>query len=321
MRLASILAPALLALAASSPAEAARNPRNSALLSNVKTLTLRKGQMTAARRVSPIPQLTCIGGDAKGLYEVDVMRCKNAGSDYDDENIQWTCQASLPEEFKLASADVICEGYDSPDDPYVLKGSCGVEYRLMLTSKGLEKYGNRRANWDDSYGSQDGEKISQGITILFWLIFFGVVLWMIFAACVVGGGDARDRNTWTGPRFDGGGGGGGWGGPGDDPPPPYSPRPPYSHERKSYPANAAGNQGWRPGFWSGALGGAAAGYLAGNRGTRGSNSTFAGPSNRGRRTWGGNAGEGPSGTYRGSSSPAPSTTRHQSTGFGETRRR
>ncbi|KAK7707350.1 hypothetical protein SLS57_009371 [Botryosphaeria dothidea] len=208
MRLASILAPALLALAASSPAEAARNPRNSALLSNVKTLTLRKGQMTAARRVSPIPQLTCIGGDAKGLYEVDVMRCKNAGSDYDDENIQWTCQASLPEEFKLASADVICEGYDSPDDPYVLKGSCGVEYRLMLTSKGLEKYGNRRANWDDSYGSQDGEKISQGITILFWLIFFGVVLWMIFAACVVGGGDARDRNTWTGPRFDGGGGGG-----------------------------------------------------------------------------------------------------------------
>lgn len=57
MRLTSILAPALLALAASSPAEAARNPRDSALLSNVKTLTLRKGQMTAARRVSPIPQV------------------------------------------------------------------------------------------------------------------------------------------------------------------------------------------------------------------------------------------------------------------------
>ncbi|KKY20609.1 putative transmembrane protein 66 precursor [Diplodia seriata] len=158
MRLSSFLAPAFLALAASQSAEAARNPKNSVLLSNVKSLTLRNGQKTSARRVSPIPQLTCIGGDAKGLYEVDVMRCKNAGSDYDDENIQWTCQASLPEEFKLGSTDVICEGYDSPDDPYILKGSCGVEYRLMLTSQGLEKYGNRKGSWGSGGGSSEGDQ-------------------------------------------------------------------------------------------------------------------------------------------------------------------
>ncbi|KAL1642030.1 hypothetical protein SLS58_005618 [Diplodia intermedia] len=182
MRLSSLLAPAFLALAASQSAEAARNPKNSVLLSNVKSLTLRNGQKTSARRVSPIPQLTCIGGDAKGLYEVDVMRCKNAGSDYDDENIQWTCQASLPEEFKLGSTDVICEGYDSPDDPYILKGSCGVEYRLMLTSKGLEKYGNRKGSWGSGGGSSEGDQVSQGISVLFWVIFLGVVIWMIFKA-------------------------------------------------------------------------------------------------------------------------------------------
>ncbi|OMP89153.1 Store-operated calcium entry-associated regulatory factor [Diplodia seriata] len=305
-----------LALAASQSAEAARNPKNSVLLSNVKSLTLRNGQKTSARRVSPIPQLTCIGGDAKGLYEVDVMRCKNAGSDYDDENIQWTCQASLPEEFKLGSTDVICEGYDSPDDPYILKGSCGVEYRLMLTSQGLEKYGNRKGSWGSGGGSSEGDQVSQGISVLFWVIFLGVVIWMIFKACIVGGGSSRDPNTWTGPRFDGGGGGGGgWGGPGDDdPPPPYTPRPPYNYGRKSYPSNDTGNQGWRPGFWSGALGGAAAGYYAGGRGNRG-NST------RGSGMFGNNAGEGSSGTYRGPSSPSPSTTRHESTGFGDTRRR
>ncbi len=33
----------------------------------------------------PFKQLKCIGGNARGLYEVDVMRCKNQGADYDDE--------------------------------------------------------------------------------------------------------------------------------------------------------------------------------------------------------------------------------------------
>ncbi|KAF9631366.1 putative duf1183 domain protein [Lasiodiplodia theobromae] len=191
MRLSSFLAPALLALAASETAEAARD---SVLLSKIKSLTLRNGQKTTARRVSPIPQLKCIGGDAKGLYEVDVMRCKNAGSDYDDDNIQWTCQASLPEEFKLGSTDVICEGYDSPDDPYILKGSCGVEYRLMLTPKGLDRYGHRKGGRS---GSGEDDQISQGIAILFWVVFFGVIIWMVFKACIVGGGDAGDPNTWT----------------------------------------------------------------------------------------------------------------------------
>ena len=33
--------------------------------------------MTTSRRVDPIPQLKCVGGDAQGLHEVDVMRCTN----------------------------------------------------------------------------------------------------------------------------------------------------------------------------------------------------------------------------------------------------
>ena len=41
---------------------------------------------------------------------------------------------------RLGSTDVICEGYSSAEDPAVLKGSCGVEYRLMLTEAGHEKY-------------------------------------------------------------------------------------------------------------------------------------------------------------------------------------
>jgi hypothetical protein len=142
-----------------------KQPTDSVLLSKISSLTLRSGQKTSARRSSPIPQLQCIGGNAKTLYEVDVMRCTNAGSDYDDDNVQWTCKASLPAEFKLGSTDVSCEGYDSAEDPYVLKGSCGVSYRLVLTEEGERKYGHRVDEDGRSGSSSTGEKL------IFWAFF------------------------------------------------------------------------------------------------------------------------------------------------------
>ena len=107
----------------------ARKSPQSILLSDLKTLTLRKDLKPSHSRVPAVPQLKCVGGTAKGLYEIDVLRCKNAGSSYGDEDVQWTCTASLPSEFKLGGTDVICEGFSSSEDPYVLKGSCGLEYR------------------------------------------------------------------------------------------------------------------------------------------------------------------------------------------------
>ncbi|GAB1197380.1 hypothetical protein APSETT444_006673 [Aspergillus pseudonomiae] len=122
-----------------------RNPpgNNAILLSNVQTLTLRGNRLTTSRRVDPIPQLKCTGPSKRicDLYPIDVMRCTNAGYDYDEEDVQWTCTASLPQEFKLGSTDVVCEGYRNADDKWVLKGSCGVEYRLLLTELGERKFG------------------------------------------------------------------------------------------------------------------------------------------------------------------------------------
>ncbi|KAL8953229.1 MAG: hypothetical protein Q9222_000882 [Ikaeria aurantiellina] len=197
-----------------------------ALLSNIQTLTLRHGLKTSHRRVSPVPQLKCIGGNARELYEVDIIRCKNQGSDYEEENVQWTCTASLPAEFKLGSTDVICEGYESSSDPYVLKGSCGVEYRLVLTDLGEEKYGHRRQSgtYNDSIGDSAGTKFA---STLFVLIFIGVLLWILYSAFLGGGNGLRDNHGGANP-WGGGGGGGGWGFGWDsnDPPPPYSRHPP-----------------------------------------------------------------------------------------------
>ncbi|OJJ52656.1 hypothetical protein ASPSYDRAFT_164248, partial [Aspergillus sydowii CBS 593.65] len=99
--------------------------KNAILLSQVHSLTLRGGRLTSSRRVSPVPQLNCVGPSKRicNMYELDAMRCTNEGYGYDVEDVQWTCTASLPGEFKLGSTDVVCEGYRNADDPWILKGS------------------------------------------------------------------------------------------------------------------------------------------------------------------------------------------------------
>ena len=156
----------------------ARRGADAILLSKVKTLNFRDGQDTSHRRVSAIPQLSCVGGNAKGLYKVDVMQCKNAGAEYDTEDISWTCKASLPPEFKLGSTDVVCEGYDSPDDPYVLRGSCGAEYRLILTESGEQKFPDRVNGWWKTSSGFSGGKSSSSdriAAVIFWIIFAGLL--------------------------------------------------------------------------------------------------------------------------------------------------
>ncbi|TKA71366.1 hypothetical protein B0A49_04375 [Cryomyces minteri] len=298
MHLLQCLPPALLAfLALSDTTSAVKKPVNSVLLSDVKTLTLRHGLKTSARRVSAIPQarlipicpicLSCVGGSAKGFYDVDVMRCKNAGTDYDDNNVQWTCTAALPPEFKLGSTDVVCEGYDSPDDPYILKGSCGVEYRLVLTDAGEEKYGRGRPSGIYRAGAnEEGGLVglAQGLTRS-----PGVAVWMMYSVW-----RSRGARRQPGARPNWGGGGPGDGGGDDyDPPPPYTPRHP-----KSYPPSSSQRTGG--GWWSGAATGAAAGaaaaYMAANRNNNNTNSAnTAARTQRSGGFWGGGSNEaGPS---------------------------
>ncbi|KAL7798445.1 hypothetical protein V8C37DRAFT_367873 [Trichoderma ceciliae] len=283
----------------------AARPKNAILLSEVRTLTLRgNGAKTTSRRVAPIPQLKCISSKAVcDLYSIDVMRCTNQGSSYGTQDIEWSCSASLPEELQLGSTDVICEGYSSPDDPYVLKGSCGVEYRLILTDKGEKRYpevANPNGRW-----FSDGEGGTDLGAWAFAVIFFSVLGWILYSAWRNG----RNQGPQP-PRRGGYGGGGGWGpgwGPGNDPPPPYPGAKPGQTQ-----------QGWTPGFWSGLAGGAAAGYMAGNRNNRrddryASRGWGAGPS--GSQSFSASSGSSPG------SSSGSNSSRRESTGFGSTRRR
>ncbi|GJP36159.1 hypothetical protein CLOM_g20679 [Closterium sp. NIES-68] len=96
------------------------------LLEDVKALTLRKGAMTTARRVAPVPQLSCIAGCD---FQPDVVQCVNVGSD--GVAVQWRCEAELPSHLKFGLTQVSCEGFDYPDDPRILHGSCGLQYSLV----------------------------------------------------------------------------------------------------------------------------------------------------------------------------------------------
>lgn len=98
-------------------------------LGDIKTLTLHRGRMTATQRGSPIRQLECVGGNACGRFEPEVMQCYNQGAD-DRGEVQWKCQAEMPKAYRLGATTVSCEGFTSPDDDFVLEGSCGVEYTL-----------------------------------------------------------------------------------------------------------------------------------------------------------------------------------------------
>ncbi|KAF4983112.1 hypothetical protein FZEAL_1406 [Fusarium zealandicum] len=303
--------PSLLAFYLALPALAlAARPKDAIKLSDVQSLTLRgNGAMTNHRRVGAIPQLRCVS--RKGLcdiYDINVMRCTNQGSSWGDEDVQWSCKASLPDELKLGSTDVICEGYDSPDDPYVLKGSCGVEYTVALTKKGEHRYPDiANGGW-----FSDGQGGIDGGALVFTVIFVSVLGWIIYSACCrvqeVGGNPARPRRRRDG-WSPGGWGPGGPGGPGDDPPPPYPGTKPQNTDA------------WRPGFWSGAAGGAAAGYWAGNRNNNGNHhhhnnhdNSYGSIGRGGGWGWGGSGGSS-------SGSNNNSSTRHETTGFGSTSRR
>lgn len=47
---------------------------------------------------------------------------------------QWECKTDMDNAYRFGKVEVTCEGYDHPDDPYILRGSCGVRILCILYS-------------------------------------------------------------------------------------------------------------------------------------------------------------------------------------------
>lgn len=121
----------------------------SVLLRDVQALTLYRGRYTTARRSSPVPQLQCVGGSAGcKAFVPEVVQCQNKG--WDGVDVQWECKTDMDNAYRFGRIEVSCEGYSHPDDPYILKGSCGLEFTLDLTDEGRRR---TQGSGSSHYGS------------------------------------------------------------------------------------------------------------------------------------------------------------------------
>lgn len=303
-------------------------------LTDVNVITLHQGKMTNSRRSHPVPQLKCVGGSAGcSAFTPSVVQCYNRGSDGYD--VQWECKTDMDSQYKFGEVAVSCEGYDYPDDPYILKGSCGLEYTIdVISSGGYYDHNNYHSGHrDDSYPNyyrhnyhsrHSGGWLS---TIITW----GVIAWIVYYIYQRLTQSQAQPNNSTGDH-----------GQFSSPPPPgfrpeYVPGGHNTHYSNGA-GDAAGTAGGQ-GFWSGAATGGLLGYLFGSSGSRSTyydHHGYHGP--RYNRRWPGYGFGGGSGwfgsnnswssgsssgwtsgsNYRGSStSPSSRTT----SGFGGTRRR
>eukprot|EP01112_Ceratiomyxa_fruticulosa_P018363 TRINITY_DN5855_c0_g1_i1.p1 TRINITY_DN5855_c0_g1~~TRINITY_DN5855_c0_g1_i1.p1 ORF type:complete len:293 (-),score=41.55 TRINITY_DN5855_c0_g1_i1:245-1123(-) len=223
------------------------------LLKDVQVLTLYRGKMTTGSRSSPVPQLKCVGGSARGEeHKVQTVQCYNRGSDGSD--VQWECKAELPSSIKFGNINVGCEGYSYPNDPYILKGSCGLEYTLDYE----DGHHRARDNYHHNDYYSDERRSSGGIGGFISFIVFGFIVYMVYKSCAqqaIGGGPGGVNNGGYGGPFYGGGGGG----------PGFGPTNSYYGGANCAPSAPPMQQGWRPGFWTGMATGGLLGRMFGNR--------------------------------------------------------
>ncbi|XP_048359967.1 store-operated calcium entry-associated regulatory factor isoform X1 [Sphaerodactylus townsendi] len=265
------------------------------LLRDVQALTLYPGQYTNSRRTSPIPQLQCIGGTAGcAAYTPDVVQCYNKG--WDGSDVQWECKAEMDHSYRFGKIEVSCEGYDYPDDPYVLRGSCGLQYTLELS-----KNGQYKTNYfsGSHHSATAHDSIASGA---------GLVLVVLFVVLVYGVYKLFLCDNHPQPGFSYGDGPSGTYGLGHQNPPPPGFKSGFTEAASGFSPNS--NSG--PGFWTGLGAGGLLGYLAGNRRSPSYSPYY--------NTWSSPAAS-PPGFGPSYGSTVPSSGTRTTTGFGGTKRR
>eukprot|EP00088_Acartia_fossae_P001897 TRINITY_DN10743_c0_g1_i3.p1 TRINITY_DN10743_c0_g1~~TRINITY_DN10743_c0_g1_i3.p1 ORF type:complete len:390 (-),score=61.00 TRINITY_DN10743_c0_g1_i3:181-1350(-) len=304
-------------------------------LQDVQVLTLHQGKMTTGQRSSPVPQLACVGGSARGMFNPQVVQCYNRG--WDGVDVQWECKTDLDMDYRIGEVNVICEGYDYPEDPYILAGSCGLEYTLELTEAGKQRLREDRGGQNRYYTSNDGSQhksysksyktdfgFGGQIVSLVFIGFSGIVIYSIYKTCIESQSMENQSNSertysgtegqnypsgaggWTYPPNEGQTGGHGTDGGhrnyGSFDQPQYN----KSEEAKARSSGNENSSSSSGGFWQGAGLGGLLGYMFGSSSNSGYNRSYynTGPYNNSWRwgnypRWGNNWGWGNNGSWFG----------------------
>lgn len=251
--------------------------RNRIKLRDVKVMTLTHGQLTTGRRTRPAPQLQCIGGSNRCKFLPPVIQCYNRGTDGVD--IQWECKADMDQNLRFNKIEVTCEGYDFPEDDYVLVGSCGLEYSIDSVDGKLHPETTHSFNpppkqhYHQQQQSSSGSNFNQrtkpyrdpdaGFVII--LAIIAGTMYLIWKHCIEAGSTRRHQQPP--PPY-----------PGRDTPSAPAPPPPppgfKTDYTRMYPdvdnsgdstTSSTPHSRERLGFWSGLSLGSLAGYFFGNR--------------------------------------------------------
>lgn len=300
----------VVALAIASLSSAINSDPRAVELNSISNMVFKKGEWTTAGRTRSVRQLQCVGGGACGSKsEPDVIQCTNTGVDYATGDPNWKCTAELEQGLRLGSTDVICEGFASRDDPFILRGSCSLEYKLLGTphSESSSRHHYREAT--NAYYSRPAYSPSSshksGSSWLNWIIFMLCVYIIgkyMFSGVrhENGGTGANNQGQWPGGGGWGTGGGGGGGFPGFG---------------GGYHPNDCGPRGGNyGGFWQGMGVGGGLGYLFGRNNNAGYHHQYYQPRHTVHHNGGGYVPQRPP-----PSPPSPAT--HTSTGYGTTGRR
>ncbi len=270
--------------------------RDSIRLKEVETLTLYSDKWTTSRRSSPVKQLACVGGHCNRA-SIETVQCYNRG--FDGNDVQWECKAELPSNYKFGQLEVSCEGYQYPDDDYILVGSCGLEYTIAEVSKTSSSY------FPSSYGNEKSNGYGSSMLTIVVVVGAAIALYFYLRPSTTASPDPNNtsRRSWFNSN------------PSAPPPPGFRPDC-YGSSDTSGTSSTRTSDG--PGFFSGMAAGSFLGYMFGsNRDNTGyrrrdhhqtsfwSNPTSSYPSSR-RSFSGGNSG---------------STTTSTTTGFASTKRR
>ncbi|XP_073453742.1 store-operated calcium entry-associated regulatory factor [Aquarana catesbeiana] len=283
------------------------------LLRELQAITLHTDRYTNARRSSPIPQLKCVGGSAGCSAMIpEVVQCYNRG--WDGFDVQWECKVDMDNAYRFGKVEVSCEGFDYPDDPYVLRGSCGLEYTLELTEEGRKKsqHGNSFGGFGSGYSkSRNGQSPYDGSGVIVFLVLL-CLAYGVYKLFLSGPSMPEQQHP---PNYDGH----------DNqhyshasaPPPPPGFKPDYTGGSTSGFGNFGNTASYghhanqRPGFWTGLGTGGVLGYLFGSR-TSQPHYTAHSPYHN---TWS-------TPSFSGSSySPSHSSGARTASGFGGTKRR
>ncbi|KAF9243506.1 DUF1183-domain-containing protein [Melanogaster broomeanus] len=223
-------------------------------LDSIPALTFYKNSLTAARRTSAIAQLICIGKPC-ALYQPEVVRCRNIGGSGVD--VDWKCEADLPSSLRFGKVEVSCEGWSGPGDPYVMKGSCSLEYHLVQLSNALREDAPAWSPFSKLDSFFRGLDRSGVVFMVVWLAVLALIAHTMVRSCLcrkypATGNTQRVPPPTYYPRPGDDDGSSSRPGSGYFPGGFQAPPPPYTTKDPSAGAGSASDerQQWRPGFFS-----------------------------------------------------------------------